>query len=237
MAGQQRIDKRSMQCEKLFYKQNSNIFILDATLFFLSLLNQLDMASKVVSKLVKPPISLFGLEGRYVNALYSAASKSNKLEAVEGDLKKISKLYDTDSKFKDFMINPLVNPIQKVQVFGNELKNKLKLNDLSVNLLAAMAENRRLKNLPDVERGFAQVMAAVRGELPCLVTSAKPLSDAKKSDVLDSLKTFTSKKLTVEFKVDPSIMGGLIVDFNGEHYIDMSVRSKIRLYSDCIKSV
>lgn len=195
------------------------------------------MAAKVASKFIKPPISLFGLEGRYVNALYSAAVKSNKLEAVEGDLKKLAGLYKTDTKFKDYMINPLVNPYQKNQVFENDLKNKLKLDGLSVNLLSAMSENRRLKHLPDIERSFAQIMAAVRKELPCIVTSAKPLSDGKKKEVEDSLKNFTSKKLLISYQTDPSIVGGLIVDFNGEHYIDMSVRSKIRLYSDTIKQL
>lgn len=195
------------------------------------------MASKIASKFIKPPISLFGLEGRYVNALYSAAAKSNKLDAVEGDLKKLAGLYKTDSKFKEFMINPLINPYQKNQVFEGDLKNKLKLNDLSVNLLSAMSENRRLKNLPEIERSFAQIMAAVRGELPCTITSARPLPDTKKKEVEDSLKAFTSKKLLIDYQTDPSIVGGLIVDFNGENYIDMSVRSKIRLYSESIRKI
>lgn len=191
------------------------------------------MASKVVGKLVKPPISIYGLEGRYVNALYSAATKNNKLEAVEGDLKKLASLYKTDHKFKDFMVNPLINPVQKTQIFENELKNKLKLTDLSVNFLSAMSENRRLKHLPEVESCFQQIMSAVRNELPCSIISARPLPDARKKEVEGSLRTFTTKKLIIEYKTDPSILGGLIVDFNGEHYIDMSVKSKVRVYSEC----
>lgn len=195
------------------------------------------MASKVVSKLVKPPISLFGLEGRYVNALYSAASKTNSLAPVEGDLKKIADLYKNDAKFKEFMISPIINPGQKTNVFENNLKTKLKLNDITVNLLSAMAENRRLAKFPDVQRSFHQIMSAVRGELPCTITSAKPLPENKKKDIEESLKNFTSKKLLLEYAVDPTMIGGLIVDFNGEHYIDMSVKSKIRLYSESIKSL
>lgn len=190
-----------------------------------------------MSKLVKPPISLFGVEGRYVNALYSAASKNNKLENVEGDLKKLASLYKTDTKFREFLINPLINPVQKTQIFEKELKGKLKLNDLSVNLLSAMSENRRLKYLPDVEQAFKQIMSSVRNELNCNVTSAKALPDARKKEVEDSLKNFTSKKLIINYLVDPSIVGGLIVDFNGEHYIDMSVKSKIRLYSESISKL
>lgn len=185
------------------------------------------MASKVVAKLVKPPISLYGIEGRYVNALYSAAAKSNKLDAVEGDLKRLAGLYQTDSKFKDFMINPLVSPGQKSQVFENDLKSKLKLSDISVKFLQVMSENRRLKHLPEVNYSFNQIMSAVRKELPCKIISARPLTDARKKEVEDLLKSFTTKKLLIRYEQDSSLLGGLIVDFNGEHYVDMSVRSRI----------
>lgn len=195
------------------------------------------MASKIASKLVKPPISIFGVEGRYVNALYSAAYKNNKLDAVEGDLKKLTSLFKTDGRFREFMISPLIGPHQKNQVFEKDLKSKLKLNDLSVNLLSAMSENRRLKNLPEVNHAFGQIMASIRNELQCTITSAKPLPDAKKKEIEDSLKAFTKKKLVISYQQDQSILGGLIVDFNGEHYIDMSLKSKLRVYSDCIKQL
>lgn len=193
------------------------------------------MASKIVSKMIRPPISLYGLEGRYVNALYSAAMKNNKLDSVEGDLKKLSGLYKTDPKFKDFMINPLISPVQKTEVFEGNLKKKLNLNDLSVKFLSVMSENRRLKQLPEIEQAFGQIMAAVRNELPVNVISAKPLQDARKREIEGSLKSFTSKKLLIEYKTDPSLMGGLIIDFNGEHFIDMSVKAKVRVYSDICK--
>ena len=41
------------------------------------------------AKLVKAPIQLFGVEGRYAHALYSAASKEKSLDAVEKELAKV----------------------------------------------------------------------------------------------------------------------------------------------------
>ena len=37
----------------------------------------------------QPPVAVFGIEGRYAHALYSAASKAQKLETVEGELKRL----------------------------------------------------------------------------------------------------------------------------------------------------
>lgn len=189
------------------------------------------MASKIVSKLVKPPIRLFGLEGSYVNALYSAASKKNQLNAVEGDLGFVSKLYTNEVRFRDFVTDPFVKPEQKVELF-----NKLKLNEVSVNFLGAMASYNRLKHLPNFERTFKKTMAATRRELPCNVTSAKPLTEAKKKELEDSLKGFTDKKLLITYEIDSALLGGLVVNFNNEHLIDMSIRSKVRSITSALQA-
>jgi F-type H+-transporting ATPase subunit O len=57
---------------------------------------------------VKTPVPLFGIEGRYASALYSAASKQNKLEVVDNDLKKLIEFTQKDIKFKDLLSNPLI---------------------------------------------------------------------------------------------------------------------------------
>lgn len=67
------------------------------------------MASQATaSKMVKPPVPMFGVDGRYASALYSAASKKNKLEVVDKNLKTLLELQQKDEKFRDFLINPLI---------------------------------------------------------------------------------------------------------------------------------
>ena len=60
------------------------------------------------TKLVKPPLPLFGVEGRYATALYSAGYKQKKLDSIEADLKKITELYEKDRPFRELLVNPLV---------------------------------------------------------------------------------------------------------------------------------
>lgn len=43
------------------------------------------------------------------------------------------------------------------------------------------------------------------------------------------------KKLIVTTKVDKSILGGLIIDFDGEHYVDMSIRKKFNQFSNLLR--
>ena len=74
-------------------------------------------SAAATSKMVKPPVPMFGVDGRYASALYSAASKKNKLEAVDKNLKTLLELQQKDEKFRDFLINPLIKVSQRAFVF------------------------------------------------------------------------------------------------------------------------
>lgn len=51
---------------------------------------------------------MFGVDGRYASALYSAASKKNKLDEVDKNLQTLLDLQQKDSKFREFLLNPLI---------------------------------------------------------------------------------------------------------------------------------
>lgn len=185
--------------------------------------------------MVRPPIAFFGTNGKYTNALYSAAFKNKKLDAVENDLKKISVAIQQDKKFKEFLINPLVKAHEKQSILTKLLTEKFKATDLTINAINLMAENRRLGLLPQISKDFGKIMANIRNEINCTVFSAHPITDdATRKSIEDALRAFTSKKLLIELKTDPAIIGGLVVDF-GDSYIDMSIRSKLKTYTDELK--
>lgn len=107
---------------------------------------------------------MFGIEGRYATALYSAASKQKTLEAVEKDLLNLQQTLKADSKLKDFFLNPVIKRTEKSQAL-KFLGDKIKLNPQATNLLQILAENGRLKNYDGVVNAFKTIMAAHRGEV------------------------------------------------------------------------
>lgn len=107
---------------------------------------------------------------------------------------------------------------------------KLKLQSQVGNLLSALAENGRLNEMEKITAAFGQLMLAHRGEVTAVVTSAIPLEGKLKSQLEAALKkNFIEAKqtLTVTAKVDPSILGGMIVQI-GDRTIDLSVASKVK---------
>lgn len=151
---------------------------------------------------VKVPIQVFGLEGRYAHAMFSAASKKKSLEKVEEELKDFQKLMDKSPKLTSFMFNPTIRKQQKQAALAGVLK-EMKYSDLTKNLFDAMAENNRLTKAPSVIKAYGTIMSAYRGEVSCTVTSAKTLDNKSLKEVETVLQQFVDKgqKLNIELKV------------------------------------
>ncbi|RXM97804.1 ATP synthase subunit O, mitochondrial [Acipenser ruthenus] len=182
---------------------------------------------KPVSKLIQPPIQVYGVEGRYATALYSAASKQKNLDQVEKELGRV-KILMKDPKMTTVFMNPHIKRSIK-QKTVNDVMTKEKLSTITINFINLLAENGRLSFTPGVISAFGKMMSAHRGEVLCSVTTAQPLDEASLAELKNALNGFLQKgeTLQLETKSDPSVLGGMIVSI-GDKYVDMSTKTKIQ---------
>jgi len=178
---------------------------------------------------VKPPVMLFGVDGNYASALYTAAAKSSSLEATDKNLKSLKATLDKDPKLARILASPMLNATDKSSVV-NEVVKTVGQDKTIKNLLDAMAEHNRLGLLPGVIDKFEVLMGAYKGEMEVLITSSTPL-DPKTSSRLEnaiakSQYVGQGKKLKVVNKVNPEILGGLVVEV-GDRTIDLSISAKM----------
>ncbi|CAL9706819.1 unnamed protein product [Knipowitschia caucasica] len=191
-------------------------------------------AARPVSKLVRPPIQVYGVEGRYATALFSAASKQNKLDQVEQELGKVHTMIK-DPQLSSIVMNPHVKRSLKQKTFNDAL-TKAKCSQITMNLINVLSENRRLTLTGEVITAFGKMMSAHRGEVICSVTTAQPLDEANLAELKVALKGFLKKGETIklETKSDPAILGGMIVSI-GDKYVDMSTKTKIQKLTKIIR--
>merc|ERR1712002_292245 len=215
----------------------SNLSIIKMASFtpVLSFARQMSTTS-AAAQLVKAPVQLFTLEGRYATALYSAATKQKALPQVEKDLLAFNALVQKDKPLNELLSNPLNPKSLKKDAIASVLA-KSKASPLTVNLFSAMAENGRLQKLSQVVESFETIMAAERGEIKCEVTTAKALSAAQLKEIQTVLGGFIKKGqvLKLSTKVDASIIGGMLVSI-GDKYVDMSMGTKINKYKQAIST-
>ncbi|XP_075973552.1 ATP synthase subunit O, mitochondrial-like [Anticarsia gemmatalis] len=182
----------------------------------------------------RPPISVFGIEGRYVTALYSAASQMNQLVAVEKSLRDLQKAL-TKPKIIDFIETSLISRGGKAKLL-KEIATSASMPPAAANFLEIVAENGRLKLLRRMINMFLAVMVAHRNEALCEVITAKPLEGDARTALMEALTKFTKggKKITLTEKIDESIIGGMIVGVEDKH-IDLSIAKKIQVYTAILK--
>merc|ERR1712038_2186942 len=125
-------------------------------------------------------------------------------DTVEGDLKKLQGAMKSDATFAQFLLDPTVKTKLKVDGLTGA-SQKLGFNDLTRNLLFALAENNRVSYLDAVVSSFGTLMAAHRGEVVCSVTTAKALDGAMKGFLKGS------EKALINYSVDPAIIGGMVI--------------------------
>jgi F-type H+-transporting ATPase subunit O len=143
---------------------------------------------------VKPPIQVFGIEGRYACALYSAASKQKSLDAVEKDLTGLQADMKKDEKLRDFIINPTIKRSLKA-VALKDAAAKVRFNPATGFFLEQLAENGRLNKIDAIINAYKLIMSAHRGEVVCEVTTAKPLEASQRKELESQLKV--SQKLAL----------------------------------------
>ncbi|XP_011565997.3 ATP synthase subunit O, mitochondrial [Plutella xylostella] len=181
----------------------------------------------------KPPVPVFGIEGRYVSALYSAAHQMNQLDDVEKHCKALQTEVGKPV-VKDYFESSMQSRIEKAK-FLHEFAKSAGMPDSLANFLQLVAENGRLKMLRKMINMFLIVMVAHRNEALCEVITATPLEEGDRAALMETLKKFVQdKKITLTEKVDPSIMGGMIVGVDDKH-VDLSIKRKMLLYTEILK--
>ncbi|KAK1287678.1 hypothetical protein QJS10_CPB19g01065 [Acorus calamus] len=174
------------------------------------------------------PLSLYGGTGNYASALFISASKAKVLDKVESELANIVQATKKSTVFTQFMKDLSVPAETKVKAV-QEIFSEAGFSDVTKNFLAVLAVNGRLRYLERIAQRFTDLTMAHRGEVKAVVTSVAPLGPAEEKDLKEALQYILGEGKTVklEQKIDPSILGGLVVQY-GEKLFDFSIKRRAK---------
>jgi F-type H+-transporting ATPase subunit delta len=176
-----------------------------------------------------------GMPGRYATALFELALAENGLDKVAEDLGRFAALVDQSPDLKRVVRSPVFTPEEQAKAVAAVLK-AADITGLAANFISLAARNRRLYAVGDMIAAYRKLLAAHRGEETAEVTSAEPLSAEQIERIKASLRTADGRDVRVETKVDPSILGGLVVKV-GSRMIDGSLRTKLQNLRIAMKEV
>jgi len=176
-----------------------------------------------------------GVAGRYANALFELALEADSLAAVESDLDGFAAMTNESADLMRLVKSPVFSADEQTRAIGAVL-DKAGIGGIAANLIKVAAANRRLFAVPDMIAAFKERAAHHRGEVSAEVTSAEPLADGQVAALKEALKASLGKDVALVSKVDPVLIGGLVVKV-GSRMIDGSLRTKLNSLKLAMKEV
>ena len=177
--------------------------------------------------------SVSGVSGRYATALFELAREEKSVDTVKADLDQFAAMLAESDDLKRLVRSPVFTAEAQSKALS-ALLDKAGISGVSAKFLKVLTANRRLFAVADVIRAFNALVAKFKGEATADVTVAEALSDKNLDALKDALKSVTGKDVALNVKVDPSIIGGLVLKL-GSRMVDSSLRTKLNSIKHAMK--
>jgi F-type H+-transporting ATPase subunit delta len=166
-----------------------------------------------------------GMAGRYATALFELALEQGAVDTTKVNLERFDALVAEVADLARLLRSPVLSADDQARALSAVL-DSAGIDGLAANFLKLVATNRRLFAALDMVQGYRALVAKHKGEVTAEVTLANRPSDAQLAAIKDALATVTKKTVQVKVKVDPAIIGGLVVKL-GSKMVDSSLRTKL----------
>ena len=177
-----------------------------------------------------------GVAGRYASALFSLAQDERKTDEVAAALSDFDALIAESEDLQRLVRSPVFSAREQVKAL-TAIVDRAGVTGIAANFIKLVAAKRRLFAVRDMIRDYGLLYYAGRGVAHAEVTSAAPLGDANVAALKETLRVASGgKDVRLTAKVDPAIIGGLIVKL-GSRMVDGSLKTKLNAIRIRMKEV
>jgi F-type H+-transporting ATPase subunit delta len=166
-----------------------------------------------------------GLAGRYANAVFELAQDHRSVDAVSTDLASLRRALETSPDLARLVRSPVFSAEDHAKALKAILE-KMGAHPLSTKFVLLLAHKRRLFALTQIISAYETLVAKSRGETEAEVTAARHLNDDEVAELKSVLKARLGKEPRLHSRIDPTLLGGLIIKV-GSRMIDSSLRTKL----------
>ena len=177
--------------------------------------------------------SVSGVSGRYATALFELVRDEKSVDAVKADLDRFEAMLAESADLRRLVRSPVFSAGEQSKALAAVL-DKAGIAGTSAKFLKVLTANRRLFAVAAVVRDFRALVARFKGEATADVTVAEALSDKNLDALKTALKAVTGKDVALNVKIDPSIIGGLVLKL-GSRMVDSSLRTKLNSIKHAMK--
>ncbi len=160
---------------------------------------------------------------RYAKAILDIAVENKATDAVEKDMRSVVSTISESKELKDMLASPVIKGQAKKDTLSKIFKGSHSITEGLINLLV---DNKRIGMFNDVALKYIILNEQLKGQDVAFVTTAVPLTKDLEKKVLAQVAKITGNKVTIENKIDESIIGGFVLRVGDLQY-DASVSNKL----------
>lgn len=169
---------------------------------------------------------------QYANALADIALQQGATEPVLKQLGDFGALYAESAELRNVLSTPGLALEAKHAVI-QKLAARLGASKIVQNFLFIIADHRRMHELPEIVAAFQEVIHERQGVAEAEVTTAEPMTDAAKAELLKTLERMTGKKIQAKYALEASLLGGAVVRI-GDTIYDGSVKNRLKVMRELL---
>ena len=161
---------------------------------------------------------------RYALSLYEAARDEDKVSEILDQFAVIAEAIREAPDFLKMLQAPAIALEDKKKVLQDAFSGKA--DPYLLNFLMLITEKRRVGGLLEMQEAYKQHYYEEHGIIEVIATTAVPMDGALTDQLIAKLRKITSKEVILRKKVDPSILGGIVIKL-GNDQIDTSVKTRL----------
>jgi F-type H+-transporting ATPase subunit delta len=160
----------------------------------------------------------------YAATLFELAEREDSVERYGRLIAQVSALYEAEPAFQRFLETPRIALTEKKEVLRRTFEDEVP--KLFLRFLMVLLDRRRQRVLSGIARAYQDSLDERAGRLRTAVTLPFEPDDALKAHIVGALEHRFGKQVVSEFRLDPAILGGLIVRV-GDQLMDASLRRQL----------
>ena len=162
----------------------------------------------------------------YALALYEISKENSTLDKSESEMRSLKQLLNTNSNFKEMVLSPMISKENKqIVLFKIAEQNNFSLS--TKKFIGFVANKNRLFFIEKIIESFLNLVSNSKGELSAKLVSSKELTVEEKKIIQDQLSSDFKSPLNIEYKYEPNLIGGLIIQI-GSIMVDASIKTKLK---------
>ena len=170
------------------------------------------------------------LAKRYAKSLLELATEEKKTELVKADMTLLVKAVEESRELRVFLKSPVIDENKKITILKTVFNDQL--NTLTERFIVLMIKSGREGQLGAIARGYLELYQKQNGIEEALVTTAQPLTEVQRKDLINRLASLLGKSIELQEKIDEKMIGGIILRVDNKEYNGSILNKMNRLYKN-----